>query len=216
MISLGLSFCSKTYRDEFSNSYKVLYRSMHEMFGSTAAYLPEILDSAQEAFDHLWVNGEKYVFSEHVVESGNKLFKHFKDTKECVTAFFTEHFETSGQLLIDNNPKLADDFAVLKQTLKMFDELWAEYEQKYVYELMVIESDARRFIIDSINAEAILSQDHMQLPTMQETKKEKRQELLENICQINAVANVEGKGRSDFEIALLERSEQIDRECAQK
>ena len=27
---------------------------------------------------------------------------------------------------------------------------------------------------------------------------------------------MEGKGRSDFEIALLERSEQIDRECGQK
>ena len=50
--------------------------------------------------------------------------------------------------------------------MKRFDELWAEYEQKYVYELMVIESDARRFIIDSINAEVILSQDHMQLLTM--------------------------------------------------
>ena len=43
---------------------------MLENFGSTAAYLPEILDSAQEAFDHLWVNGEKYVFSENVIDSG--------------------------------------------------------------------------------------------------------------------------------------------------
>lgn len=41
--------------------------------------------------------------------------------------------------------------------LSKFDELWTEYEQKYVYELMVIESDARRFIIDSINIEAVLS-----------------------------------------------------------
>ncbi len=47
----------------------------------------------------------------------------------------------------------------------------------------------------------------MQLPTMRTTKKEKRQEILESICQINAVANVEGKGRSDFEISLLEKSE---------
>ena len=70
----------------------------------------------------------------------------------------------------------------MKEQLKRFDELWAEYEQKYVYELMVIESDARRFIIDSINAEVILSQDHMQLLTMQSTKKEKRQEILSNIC----------------------------------
>jgi len=71
MSSIGLALSSRTYRDEFTNSYKVLYKQMYEMLGSTAAYLPEILDSAQEAFDHLWVNGEKYVFSEHVVESGS-------------------------------------------------------------------------------------------------------------------------------------------------
>ena len=52
--------------------------------------------------------------------------------------------------------------------LVRFDELWTDYEHKYVYELMVIESDARRFIIESINAEAVLTQDHMQLPTMRE------------------------------------------------
>ena len=46
---------------------------MFDQYGSRAAYLPEILDSAQESFDHLWVNGEKYVFSDHVVESGNQL-----------------------------------------------------------------------------------------------------------------------------------------------
>jgi len=42
-----------------------------------------------------------------------------------------------------------------------FDHLWAEYEGKYVNELMVIEGDARRFIIDSINIEAVLAQEHM-------------------------------------------------------
>ena len=65
--TLGLTLNSRSYRNEFTNSYKVLYRQMYEQFDSHAAYLPEILDSAQEAFDHLWVNGEKYVFSDHVL-----------------------------------------------------------------------------------------------------------------------------------------------------
>jgi len=51
---------------------------------------------------------------------------------------------------------------MLKDLLVRFDELWTTYEKKYVYELMVIESDARRFIIDSINIEAVLQQEHMQ------------------------------------------------------
>ena len=49
----------------------------------------------------------------------------------------------------------------------------------------------------------------MQLPTMREQFNEKRRLLLENICQVNAVANVEGKGRDDFEFALLEQSEKL-------
>lgn len=36
-------------------------------------YLTEILDSAQEGFPFLWVNGEKYVFSREVLEAGKKL-----------------------------------------------------------------------------------------------------------------------------------------------
>jgi len=38
---------------------------------------------------------------------------------------------------------------------------------------------------------------------------EKRSTLLENICQINAVANVEGKGRDDFDLAMLLQSESL-------
>ena len=33
-------------------------------------YMSDILDAAQEAFPHMWVNGEKYVFSEHVIQKG--------------------------------------------------------------------------------------------------------------------------------------------------
>jgi len=37
-------------------------------------YLVEILDSAQESFPYLWVNGKKYEFSELVLQQGNMLF----------------------------------------------------------------------------------------------------------------------------------------------
>lgn len=40
--------------------------------------------------------------------------------------------------------------------LERFDELWTIYEQKYVSELMIIENDARRFVIESITAEDLL------------------------------------------------------------
>jgi len=49
----------------------------------------------------------------------------------------------------------------------------------------------------------------MQQSTQLEHYEEKRRSLLENICQVNAIANVEGKGRNDFNIALLLRSEEL-------
>ncbi len=68
---------------------------------------------------------------------------------------------------------------------------------------MVIEGDARRFIVESISLERELGQKRMQLPEMQTKVQETRASLLDNICKVNAVANVEGKGRDDFKLSLL-------------
>lgn len=175
---------------------------MLEQFGSSAGYLPEILDSAQEAFDHLWVNGEKYVFSEHVVESGTALYTHFTELRKFISAFYQRHFELSEPNEIPDQD-FADDFSLLKDLLVRFDELWTTYEAKYVYELMVIEGDARRFIIESITLATLLGQSHMQVSSMKAKLNENRAKLLQNICQVNAVANQEGKGRDDFSLQLL-------------
>ena len=64
---------NRRYRKKFSNAYKVLYKE------GKLCYLTEILDSAQEAFPYLYVNGEKYVFSKSVIETGKKLFQSFRD-----------------------------------------------------------------------------------------------------------------------------------------
>jgi hypothetical protein len=67
------------YRKKFSKAYRVLFKD------GCLCYLTEILDSAQEGssilwligFPFLWVNGEKYVFSQEVLEAGTKLFNAF-------------------------------------------------------------------------------------------------------------------------------------------
>jgi len=74
---------------------------------------------------------------------------------------------------------------------------------------MVIEGDARRFIVESISLERDLSQKQMQLLSMKGPMNEKRASMLDNICKVNAVANVEGKGRDDFKLSLLEQAEQL-------
>lgn len=50
-------------------------------------YLVEILDSAQEAFPYLWVNGKKYEFSEMVIQQGNMLYDTFGQLNKEITNF---------------------------------------------------------------------------------------------------------------------------------
>jgi len=83
----ALSFlkrANRSYRQDFSAAYKVLYDNP---VASPLNYLVEILDSAQEAFPYLWVNGKKYEFSELVLQQGNMLYDTFINLKEIITNF---------------------------------------------------------------------------------------------------------------------------------
>ena len=177
---------------------------MLSQYGSRCGYLPEILDSAQESSDHLWVNGEKYVFSEHVVESGNDLAIKFGLVKQFVDEFYTTHFG-QGEIEEDSLSAFEFDLEQLKDLLKQFDELWCIYEQKYVYELMVIEGDARRFITEAIQREMQLNETN----PLDERYNTHREGILQSICEVNRIANTEGQGREDFELALMKRAETL-------
>ena len=74
----------RSYRLNFSQAYKALFEQNggHE----SHCYLIEILCSAQENYPFLWVNGEKYVFSDDVTEAGDRLYKHFLDLREICSA----------------------------------------------------------------------------------------------------------------------------------
>ena len=72
----------RSYRIKFTKAYKNLY----ELNGGhdELCYLQEILDSAQENFPHLWVNGEKYVFSDDVLSAGETLYRRFLELRDLI------------------------------------------------------------------------------------------------------------------------------------
>jgi len=74
---------SREYRNKFSLAYKVLYKE------GSLCYLTEILDSAQDGFPFLWVNGEKYVFSKDVLTSGKDLFLSFCKTRQGIRSIYS-------------------------------------------------------------------------------------------------------------------------------
>lgn len=70
-------------------------------------YLTEILDSAQEGFPYLWVNGEKYVFSQNVLDSGQAMFNHFCKLKNFIFNF--------NKHILNDDIKLLKDLTERKQ-----------------------------------------------------------------------------------------------------
>ena len=63
-----------------------------------------------------------------------------------------------------------------------------------MYELMIIEEDARRFVKEAIEIDDELTRREEQ----EQDVTEAAQQLVEKMALINSIANVNGKGRSDL------------------
>jgi len=104
---------------------------------------------------------------------------------------------------------LVDIINEVRESLEEFDVNWVTYEQLYVIELMLIESDARRFITEAIELEKEIASAEVRerakgkimvdCPDYQKN----RGKLVEIVNKINAVANPEGKGRDDLQSEIL-------------
>jgi len=195
----------RSYRSDFSKAYRVLYKD------GSLCYLTEILDSAQERIPHLWVNSEKYVFSREVLEAGSRLFNCFMRLQHVLRDLYNRVCEETSEGTVSH---ITQEIAT---SLHQFDGKWVEFEQLYVLELMLIESDARRYITQSIDLEKDLQSIEIRekslgrMVTESEEYHEHRRKLVHLMGQINAVANVEGKGRDDLTIDILVYAESISR-----
>lgn len=82
-LSHDLKINDRSYRSKFTKAYKMLYEQNGGQ--DSLSYLTEIMDSAQENYPHLWVNGEKYVFSEDVIQAGESLSRQLLSLRDLVT-----------------------------------------------------------------------------------------------------------------------------------
>lgn len=196
---------ARNYREQFSKAYKVLYKE------GALCYLTEILDSAQEGFPYLWVNGEKYVFSHEVLDAGRKLFAQFRLVQQVIRSLYERIIEDTVNITI------AYVMEEMAKHLEEFDATWVSYEQIYVLELMLIEADARLFITEAIETDKELAQieqrekarGRIQIDTAEYA--EKRAKLITILGKINSVANPEGMGRDDLGQEILLAAEGIYR-----
>ncbi|KAL4464053.1 hypothetical protein ABPG74_005990 [Tetrahymena malaccensis] len=195
----------RAYREKFSKAYKILYKN------GELCYLTEILDSAQEGFPYLYVNGEKYIFSQEVLESGQNLLNSFFKMSHIMRNAYTRTCQENLNM---------SSYAIKKEiasSLEKFDICWAKFEQLYVMELMVIETEARRYVQCAIEIEKELTSFEIRekikgrifISSQSQEYTNLRKTLCKYIAQMNAVANMEGKGRDDLDIEILIQAEGI-------
>jgi hypothetical protein len=116
---LKVQTSSREYRKNFSRAYKYLYQE------GNLCYLTEILDSAQEGIQCLWVNGEKYSFSKEVLEFGNKLYNHFC---QILVLLRNSYQRITDDSFFENIQQIKTD---LRKGLEEFDNNWVTYEQVF-------------------------------------------------------------------------------------
>jgi tetratricopeptide (TPR) repeat protein len=178
---------------------------------ASLSYLTEILDSAQEGFPFLYVNGEKYMFSQDVLEAGQKLFHGFCEIQHVIKNIYSLAWEENPHASVE---EIKED---IKANLEAFDKYWVTFEQLYVFELMLIEADARRYITNAVEIEKDLIAMELKEKTKgkifldSEEYNNARKKLVKVIGQINSVANPEGTGRDDLGVEILIRSEHLIR-----
>lgn len=207
---LNIKPASRKYRRQFSSTYSSLYTRIDDY-----SYLVEVLDAAQGHFSHIIVNGEKYVFS-------SNLLKYAEELCSCF-ARFGSWADTSFEAVCGHNVgRVAERLEEAQTLLGELDEKWTRFERLYIFELMIIENDAKRLVVKAIKIEK-------EMGALELSEKFKgnliirsdrylllRKKFVETCGRINSVANYIGTGRDDLDSEVILSAEETLRQISDK
>eukprot|EP00397_Hematodinium_sp_SG-2012_P019547 GEMP01020088.1.p1 GENE.GEMP01020088.1~~GEMP01020088.1.p1 ORF type:complete len:409 (+),score=74.97 GEMP01020088.1:604-1830(+) len=177
-----MSEADRGYRNDFTPNYRALFPSGKRRW----LYRVDILHAAQDEIGAIWVNGERYIFPAEVLDAGSQL---------------SEKWQRLMQWLSNSRHCLnTEEFT---QHMTTVDQSWVRFEELYVRRLICIEERAKRIIVEAVRLEE-------QMSASSDPEPETRRQLVEAINRLNSVGNVEGKGRSDLAVEILEF---IDGDC---
>jgi len=110
----------------------------------------------------------------------------------------------------------------VERLLEQFDQDWSIYEKAYVTELMAIEADARKLVIECISIvqqmKAYESEQRLRGRILNTSADEEynnlRNKFLRHVCEINKVANSIGQGREDMDLSVLMIADEVSRKVS--
>jgi len=202
--ALSVKHVSKSYRAQYSPDVQL------------SGYLYSTLLTAFTLLPSYTLNGQEFYVSDTVLDQCKSLQFIFEETcRELKRQFENLQPYTLEHVRSD-----------VRRCLIYFDRSWCRFEIPALEEIEAIHRQACRPLIEAIDVERALVQCEssggpsaatrgtgsggIPAPAALKIRTEAQlSKLLEKLCELNRLANVEGKGRSDMDIACLLEAERI-------
>lgn len=184
----------RRYRSTFTSNYKFLFPD------NCRNYRIDVLEASIEQHHAIWVNGDKFEFSVHTLESAEQL----QEAWRALIAVLT-----SGTGLA----QACFPAEEVCQALSQLDIAWASFERVYISELIGIEAQARGLIVQVVEQERLLALAEEQSAGCKASEgfsnigvEVRRRSFVGCIARLNSVANNRRKGRDDLGADILEEA----------
>jgi len=188
--SLRLDPASRSYRSSFTINYRALFPD------ESRNYRVDILEASIEQNAVIWVNGDKFEFSQEAMQCAEDLQRGWSDM--CL---LLDRWQGGGK---HDRPEKTE----VRTGLVTLDVAWAAFEKKYISELIQIEDQARKLIVQAVESERRLRDleachgETEALLARADYQAEQRK-LVGSISYLNSVANFRRKGRDDLPADVL-------------
>mmetsp|Transcript_391 Transcript_391/g.572 ORF Transcript_391/g.572 Transcript_391/m.572 type:complete len:842 (-) Transcript_391:234-2759(-) len=191
--------------EHVSKSYRAHYSPDVQLCG----YLYSTLLTAFTLLPSYVLNGQEFYVSDTVLDQCKSLQFVFQET--C--SELKKQFENLQSYSVEH---IRND---VKRSLVYFDRSWCRFEMPALEEIEAIHRQACRPLIEAIEADQLLlaceskASSSLRGSSTVGTHRVKlqvaRTRLMESLCELNRLANVEGKGRADMDVACLVEAERI-------
>lgn len=182
--------------EKIPKSYRAYYSPEVQLSG----YLYSTLLTAFTLLPSYLLNGQEYYVSDTVLDQCHSLQQAFAQTCREVK----RHFETLSPYALMT---VRQD---VKRSLVYFDRAWCRFEIPALEEIEAIHRQACRPLIDAIHSDQQLSELEKGRATGQRIREEvQRSRLMEKICELNELANLDGKGRTDMDLSCVIEAEKV-------
>lgn len=195
--ALEIEHVSKNYRAHYSPDVQL------------SGYLYSTLLTAFTLLPSYVLNGQEFYVSDTVLDQCQSLQFVFQETCRELQKQF-ENLQAYSLEHIRND---------VKRSLIYFDRSWCRFEMPALEEIEAIHRQACRPLIDAIEAEQALLDCEAKVSavtrgstssgTHRVRLEVQRNRLIEKLCELNRLANIDGKGRADMDLTCVLEAEKI-------